>query len=167
MKILTIGIVTLLFLRGGLSPVFAKVYVQKNGLFSIDVPPGWHWFEYPQEVVMTFPDRKTVGIDIQFVAGHKLSPEEIQKTLKENDDKMINEGIKAHGGVLIADKETTLDGVYARELDFNPNPQNPIPVTYIALFNKGYALTITYGSREQDNNLIMQQAVATLKFNKT
>ncbi len=167
MKILTIGIVTLLFLGSGLAPVLAKVYVQKNGLFSMDVPQGWHWFEYPEEIVVALPDGKTVGIDIQFLASRKLSSQETQKTLKENIEKMINEGIKAHGGTLIADKEIRLNGVYARELDFNPNPHNPIPVTYMAFFNKGYAFTITYGSAEQEDNLIMQKAVGTFKFNKT
>ena len=152
---------------GGLKPVLAKVYTQKAGLFSIDVPQGWHWFEYPQEVIITYQDGKTMGIDIQFSANRKLASADIQKIIKDSDEKMINEGIKAHGGILISDKETNLDGVYARELDFNPGPHSPINVTYIALFNKGYAFTITYGSAEQEYNLLMQQAVGTIKLNKT
>jgi len=166
MKILTIGIVSLLVLGGGANPVLAKAYVQKDRLFSIDVPQGWHWFEYPEEVVITLPDGKTMGIDIQFLANRQLSVQDIPKTLKESNEKMINEGIKAHGGTLIADKEIHVDGVYARELDFNPDPHNPIPVTYIALFNKGYAFTITYSSAQRKDNLIMQKAVGTLQFIK-
>lgn len=165
-KIFIIFFVSLLFFGGWAKPVFAKVYVQKDGLFSINVPEGWHWFEYPQEIVLTYPDGKTMGIDIQFNPSSVLGLNEIKKNLKENDEKMIKQGIEAHGGALIRNIETSLDGVYARQLDFNPTPKNPLHVTYIALFNKGYAFTITYGSGKQEDSLMMQKAVETFKFNK-
>jgi len=166
-KTLTVLVFSLLFLGGHLQPVFAKVHVQKNGLFSVDVPQGWHWFEYSRRVLITYPDGITVGIDIQFVPSRALSLEGIKKALKEGDEKMIKEGVLAHGGVLIADKETSLDGVYARQLDFDLTPKDPVHVTYISLFNKGRVFTITYGSGKQEDNLIMRKAVGTFKFNKT
>ena len=37
---------------------------------------------------------------------------------------MIKEGIEAHHGTLIDDKEINLDGVYATRLDFKTAPPN-------------------------------------------
>ncbi len=163
-KILIIFIINLLFLCAWLKPVFALEHTQKDGLFSMDVPEGWHWVEYPQEIIITYPDGKTMAIDIQLVPSRKLSEVNIKKTLKETDDKMIKEGIEAHQGILIDDKEIKLDGVYATRLDFKTSSPNPVYVTYIAFFNKGYAFTITYGSADDKMRSVMDDALATIKF---
>ena len=42
----------------------------------------WHWVEYQQEIVITYPDGKTVAIDIQMVPSSKLSQAESRKPLK-------------------------------------------------------------------------------------
>ena len=130
----------------------------------MDIPEEWHWVEYPQEIVITYPDGKTMAIDIQLVPSRNLSQADIKKTIKEANDKMIKEGIEAHHGTLIDNKEIKLDGVYATQLDFKTPPPNPIYVTYISFFNKGYAFTITYGSRDDKMRLVMDDAVATIKF---
>ena len=79
----------------------------------MDVPKEWHWFEYPQEIIITYPDGKTMAFDIQMIPSRKLSQAEIKKNLKEGKDKMIKEGVEAHQGTLIDDKEVSIDGVYA------------------------------------------------------
>jgi hypothetical protein len=163
-RILIIFIINLLFLGVWLKPVFALEHTQKNGLFSMDIPEEWHWMEYPQEIIITYPDAKTMAMDIQLVPSRNLSPSDIKKAIKESDDKMIKEGIEAHHGVLIDDKEIKLDGVYAAQLDFKTALPNSIDVTYISFFNKGYAFTITYGSSDEKIHLGMDDAVATFKF---
>lgn len=163
-KILFIFIINLLFLASVSSPVFAKEHIQMKGLFSMDVPEEWHWAEDPQEVVVTYPDGKTVAIDIQLVPSRALSEADIKKMIKDADDKMINEGIKAHNGILIDNKEIKFDGAYATQLDFKTAPPNPINVTYLSFFNKGYAYTITYGSEDSKMHSMMDDVVATFKF---
>jgi hypothetical protein len=164
-KILTIFIVNLLFLGAWLKPVFALEHTQKDGLFKMDIPKEWHWVDNSQEVVITFPDGKTMAIDIELVPSSKLSQTDIKKALEDSDDKMIKEGIEAHQATLIDNKEIKFDGVYAKQLDFKTAPPDPIFVTYISLFNKGYAFTITYGSGDDKMRSMMDDAVATFKFN--
>ena len=163
-KILIIFIINLLFWANGHNPVFAMEHIQKNGLFSMNVPGGWHWMENPQEVVITYPDRKTIAIDIQLMLSRHLTQADIKKTLKEANDKMIKKGIEAHHGTLIDDKEIKLDGVYATRLDFETVPPNPIHVTYISFFNKDYGFSITYGSEDDKMHSVMDGVVATFKF---
>jgi hypothetical protein len=163
-KILIIFIISLLFLASGRTLVFAMEHTQRNGLFSMNVPEQWHWMENSQEVVITYPDGKTMAIDIQLVPNRNLTQADIKKILKEADDKMIKKGIEAHHGTLIDDKEIKLDGVYATRLDFKTIPPNPIHVTYISFFNKGYGFSITYGSEDDKMHSVMDDAVATFKF---
>ena len=72
-KILIIFIISLLFWTSGRTLVFAMEHTQRNGLFSMNVPEGWHWMENPQEVVITYPDRKTMAIDIQLMPRDRKS----------------------------------------------------------------------------------------------
>ena len=153
------------FLAGGVKPVFAIQRTQKEGLFSIEIPEGWRWVESLQEIIVTYPDGKTVAIDITLVPSRNLSQAQIKELLKDSGDKMIKEGIEAHNGTLIHDKEIKFDGVYARQLDFKPSPENPIDMTYISFFNKGHAFTITYGAAKDDKmRLVMEDIVASFKF---
>lgn len=163
-KGLIIFIISLLFLVGGLKPVFAVEHAQKDGLFSLDIPAEWHWVEYAQQVMITYPDAKTVALDIQFVPSDALAQADIKKILKEGNDKMINEGVKAHNGTVIHNKETTFGGVYATRLDFSTTPPNRTFVSYISFFNKNYAYTITYGSEDPKMFLMMQDVSETFKF---
>lgn len=163
-KILIIFTISLLFLTGGLGPVFALEHTQKDGLFSMDIPSDWHWDEYPGEVIITYPDGKTIAIDIQMVPSIKLSQDDIKKTLKEDDDKMIQEGVNSHHGTFLDEKVINLAGVYATQLDFKTAPPNRIYVTYIAFFIKGYAFTVTYGSGDDKIRSVMDDALATFKF---
>ena len=66
-----------------------------------------------------------IAIDIQFLASRSMSQADMKKSIKEGNDKMIREGIEAHHGTLIDNKETTLDGAYATQLDFRTAPPNP------------------------------------------
>jgi len=163
-RILIIFIVSFFLSAGRGHFAYAMEHSQRDGLFSMDIPEEWHWVEYPEEIVITYPDGKTVAIDIQLVLSRKLSQADIKKTLKEDNDKMIKEGVEAHQGTLIDDKEIKLDGVYATQLDFETAPPNRVNVTYISSFNKGHAFTITYGSEDEKMHLMMDDVVATFKF---
>jgi len=163
-RIPVVFIISLLLSAGGMGSAFAEVHAQRDGLFSMDVPSGWHWDEYPGEVIITFSDGKTIAIDIQMVPSSKTSLAQIKKTLKEDDDKMIKLGINAHHGTFLDEKEISLDGVYATQLDFKTAPPNVIHVTYVAFFNKGHAFTVTYGSGDGKIHSVMDDALATLKF---
>ena len=163
-KILIIFIINLLLLANGHNLVFAMEHTQMNGLFSMDIPDEWHWIETPQQVVITYHNGKTTAIDIQLVPSRNLSQVEIKKILKKSNDKIIKEGIKTHNGTLIDNKKIKFRGVYATRLDFKTTPPNPIYVTYISFFNKGYAFTITYASADDKMSLMMDDILATIKF---
>ena len=163
-NVLIIFIVNLFLLMVPVKSVFALEHTQKDGLFSMDIPDGWHWVEFPEQVIVTYPDGKTMAIDIEFMPSKKISQTDIKQALKASDDKMITEGIKTHKGVLEDNKEIKFDGAYATQLDFQSSIQNPIYVTYISFFNKGYVYTITYGDRDDKVRLLMEDAVATFKF---
>jgi len=77
---------------------------------------------------------------------------------------MIKEGIEAHHGTLIDNKEISLNGVYATQLDFKIFPDNPVNVTYVSFFNKGYAFTVTYGSGDNKIHEVLDDVFATLKL---
>jgi len=163
MKIKLLAIFIFGSLFWGTGSVWALEHTQKDGLFSLNIPEGWKWFEYQEEIVITYPDGKTAAIDIELVPSRKLSQADIKQTLKEGNDKIIKEGIHAHNGILIDDKETRLDGVYATQLDFKTAP-SAVYVTYISFFNKGHVYTITYGSRDDKMRLLMDDVVMTFKF---
>ena len=163
-KISIIFFITSLFFLAGLKPVFALEHLAKNRLFMMDVPEAWQWVEYPEEIVITYPDAKTVAIDIQMVSSPEFSKADIKKTIKEANDKLIKDGIEAHNATLIDNKEIKVDGVYATQIDFKTAPPNIIYVTYISFFNKGYAFTITYGGGDDKMRLLMDDVVATFKF---
>jgi len=165
-RISIIFIIASFFLFVGIKPVLALEHFAKNGLFSMDVPEGWQWVEYPEEVVVTYPDGKTVAVDIQLVSSINLSKADIKKTLKEANDKMIKEGIEAHHATLIDNKEIKVDGAYATQIDFKTAEPNSIDVTYISFFNKGYTFTITYGSADDKMRLVLDDVVATFKFTR-
>jgi hypothetical protein len=163
-KMSFIFMINLLFLGAWLNPAFALEHTQKNGLFSMNIPEEWHWVEASHEVVITYPDGQTVAIDIQIVPSRNLSQAQIKNTIQMADEKMIKDGIQAHNGSLIDNKEIRINGVYATQLDFKTSPPNPIHVTYISFFNKGYAFTITYGSEDEKMHSVMDDVIATLKF---
>lgn len=146
---------------------FALEHSQKDGLFSMDIPENWHWVDYPQETIITYPDGQTVAIDIQWVASRLKSQDEIKKVIKEGNDKMVKDGIEAHQGTFIDEKEFKLDGVYATQLDFDTAYPNSVHVSYVSFFNEGYAFTITYGSRDAIMNSVMDDAVETIKLSPT
>jgi hypothetical protein len=163
-KISFILIINLLFLGAWFNPAHALEYTQKDKLFSMNIPEGLHWAEGGQEMVVTYPDRKTVAIDIQWVPSRDLSQAEIKNIIKQDNDKMIKEGIQAHNGTLIDDREIKLSGVYATQLDFKTSPPNPMQVAYISFFNKGYAFTVTYGSPDDKMRSMLDDIIATIKF---
>jgi len=163
-KIAFILIMTSLFSFAGLKSVLALEHLAKNGLFTMDVPAGWDWAEYPEEIVITYPGTKNVAIDIQLVSSPEFSKADIKKTIKEANDKMIKDGIEAHHANLIGNKEIKVDGIYATQIDFKTADPNSIHVTYISFFNKGYAFTITYGGADNKMRLLLDDAIATFKF---
>jgi len=164
-RLITIFFLNLLLGCFYLNPVFALEHSQRDGLLSMDIPKDWHWEEFSQEIVITYPDGQSAAIDIQWLPNHLISLDDIKKTLKEGNERMIKEGIEPHQGKLIENKEITIDGVYATELEFKSGPDNPVDVSYISFINKGNAFTITYGSRDENMRLLMDDAVSTIKFN--
>jgi len=163
-KLTVICIINLLFLAGAFKAAFALEHTQKDGLFKMDVPEQLYWREFPQEIIITYPDGQTVAMDIQLIPSVSLSEEDAKKKLKDSNEAMIKQGIQAHHGALIDNKEIKVDGVYATQLDFKTSPPDPIDVTYIAFFNKGYAFSITYGTNDEKMRLLLDDAVATIKF---
>jgi hypothetical protein len=146
-------------------PVWAMVHSQKNGLFSMDVPATWHWFEYPGEIIITYPDGQTMAIDIKMTPIDKgLSTADIKQRLKQANAKMLKDGVEAHGGQFIDQKEIGIGGVYATRLDFRTAPPQSVKVAYILFYNKGYTFSISYGSQDDKMISVMDDAVSTITF---
>ena len=140
-----------------------KTYVQKDGLFSISVPNAWHWKEKAGDIGITNAEEKN-GIAIIFNPYAEVSEEQAKEILKKGNEVMVEIGIKPKKGIVFDEKETRIDGVYARQLDFSPFPEKPWHMTYISFLNKGYAFTITFGSDVEEERLIMEKIVKTFKF---
>ena len=163
-KISAVFLLSVIFLVIGNRTVLALEHSQKDGLFKMDIPKEWHWMEYAHEIIITYPDGKTMAMDIQLVPSRPLSEADIKKTLKEGVDRMVKDGIEAHQGTLIDNKEIDIDGVYATRLDFKTVPPNPVYVTCISVFNKGFALTVTYGSEDDKMHSMLDDTFATFRF---
>jgi hypothetical protein len=140
-----------------LSPFcFAETRSQQDGLFRIDVPECWHWFERPGYVMITNPERNN-SISIQFIPMHIESDEKAKEILKEGNQAMTANTIRPFlKGNVISDIETDIDGVYARKLDYLfPSADEmefgseTVHGTYLSLFHKDYTFAITFGALQR------------------
>lgn len=139
-------------------------HIQKDGLFSISIPKGWHWKEKPGDIMITNPEEKA-GIAIEFAQTSVVSEEQAKEVLKKGNEAMIKTGIEPVKGSVLGEKEIRLDGMYSRQLDFCPTLETPKEhITYISCLNKGYVFTITFGSDKEEERLLMEKAVETFKF---
>ncbi len=139
-------------------------HFQKRGLFMMDVPSGWHWNEYPDEIIIAYSDGKTMAMDIKMTPSDPMTPAQAKEFLKDGNAQMITQGIKAHRGTLLGQKDFNIDGVYATRLDFKPMPNSPLVATYIAFYTKNTVCTIDYGSEDEKIRAVMDDAVASLRF---
>jgi len=143
---------------------FAIEHVQKDGLFSMDIPQAWHWDEFPGEVVIAFADGKTAAMDIQMTPIEHLSSVDIRQRLKDNDDFLVKQ-IQAHGGSLTSQQMIKIDGVDASDLNFKTSQgQDIIAVTYISFFNKGQGFRITYATKDVKTHEVLDDVMGSLKF---
>ena len=144
----------------------SQVYFQKDGLFKIDVLPGWNWIEKPGDIMITNPKGDN-GISIQFKPAPVESDEKAKEALKKGNQAMITALIKPFlKGTVIGEAESSVDGVYARKLDYLfPLGDKTSHGTYISLFYKAHAFTITFGARQQsEERFKMEKIVETFKF---
>ena len=143
----------------------AESYSQREGLFKISVPDGWHWSEQPGKVKIVNPQGDN-GISIQFAPKRNPSSEEEAKALlKKGNQAMIESLVKPSNGNVVKEEERRLGGVYARQLDFLLPAKNQVGrITYISLYNKGNAFTITFGGSNEKQNSEMAKIVETLRF---
>lgn len=153
----------LLMLGGLSSSAMALEYTQKQGYFKMNLPDGWKWVEFPNEVLVNYPDGKTVGIDIQFAPDVVKSPAEMKKTLEDSVGKMKT-GVEAHNGKILNDKEMNLDGEYARRLDFVTSSPHAVYVSYIAFFHAGDVYTIIFGNPNPNDFNTLDAVAASFKF---
>lgn len=143
---------------------FAAGHVQKDGLFSMNIPETWHWNEFPGEIIIAYPDGKTAAIDIQWTPVASLSSSDMNQRIKDNNDFLVKQ-IQAHGGTLTNQKLLKMDGIVASELDFNTGQgADTIAVSYVSFFNKGEGFKITYAARDVKTREVLDDVVASLKF---
>ena len=142
----------------------AEPYSQKEGLFKISVPDGWRWSEQSGKVKIVNPQGNN-GISIQFTPKGQPSGEEAKALLKQSNQAMIESFVKPSNGTVVKEEEKQLGGVYARQLDFLLPVKNEVGrMTYISLYNKGYAFTITFGGSNEKENSEMAKIVETVQF---
>lgn len=147
------------------SACLAETYYQKDKLFSINVPEGWSVSEKPGSVKIVNPKRDN-GISIQFKATD-ISQKDVAEQSHINTlmmGKAIAEKLK---GTIAGEKETSVDGVYARQLDYITNLSGiTANSTYIVIINaaKGYAFTITFGASAKGEKEKMENAVKSFRF---
>lgn len=144
---------------------FAETYSQKGGLFKIDVPNGWSWIEPPGEgrIRIENPER-TNGISIQFKPTSILPEEKVKELLKTNIQIMIKDMVEPKNGTVLGEKERRIGGANARQLDFLLSLRGEIGhVVYIAIINKDYAFTITFGGPKEEK-LEMEKIVESIQF---
>lgn len=143
---------------------FAETYSQKDELFKIDVPNGWHWVEKPSNIRITNPEG-TNGISIQFKPTSIETDEEIKEILKLGVQNAIKLEVEPYNGTVISDRESEIDGVYARQLDYLLILKGETgQITSISFINKGYAFAISFGGPFKKERVKMQKIVETFQF---
>ncbi|MFO1514030.1 MAG: hypothetical protein U1F83_14105 [Verrucomicrobiota bacterium] len=144
---------------------FAETSEQKDHLFKITLPEGWRWNEQAGKIRISDPKNGN-SISIQFAPSRKLSSDEEKELLKKGNQEFIKRIVMPAKGTVIREEERQISGIHARQLTYLLSHGGAVGnVTYIALFNKGYAFTITFGGPEKNQVEAMKKSVETLKFN--
>jgi hypothetical protein len=141
-----------------------KQFEQKERLFKMNPPGGWHWDERPGNVRVSDPKTGN-AISIQFAPAANYSSAEIKELLRKGNEKMVERFVKPSGGVVIKEEERELAGTYARQLTFLQSHNGETgTVTYISLFAKGHAFTVTFGGPDENQVAEIRRSVETLRF---
>jgi hypothetical protein len=75
--------------------------------------------------------------------------------------------VNPFNGIILDEKETEINGIYARRLDFSTStlvPGHAIEGTYISLFQEGNVFTISFGSQIQEVKAVLERVVQSLQF---
>ncbi len=144
----------------------SEQYLQKDGLFKINMPDNWRGQELPGKVLIFPPPPNGAGIVIQFkeISG-KETLDEIRKEIISSLESIVEYKIKPIGGSVIENKEIIIDNVYARRLYYRISLKNePMYFIRVAFVNKGYTFTIDYGSLSKEDVDKVISLVDTFKF---
>jgi len=145
--------------------VFAETYVQKDGLFTIDIPEKWTVAEKKDEVsiVTIYNPEKNNGVSIQF-APENVRPEDVENRLNNACNIMLN-NIKQRDGFVLDIETLQIGNAPARRINFAIHTSSGVNnASQLLILYKGYKFTITYGSRDDKEMTLMFDAVKTFKF---
>jgi hypothetical protein len=143
---------------------FAETYYQKDKLFKIDVPDGWHWVERPGEVSIMNPIGIN-GVRIKFSPSDVISDKEARKAIKKGKESLKQQMVEQFSVTITNEKETQINDVYAYRLDYLlPSKGEVAEATMINFFNKGYFFGINFGSQIKSERLIMERIIETFQF---
>ena len=160
-------------LRGSKPAREGEIFYQKDGLFKAALPKGWRWMESPGEVGLINPELKGGGL-IKFYPDTTITDANMEEELKKANQIVIESFVKPFDGIILDEKATEINGIYARRLDFSTS--TPVPGhtiegtcisfegTCISLFQKGNVFTISFRSRIQEVKAVLERIVQSLQF---
>jgi hypothetical protein len=144
--------------------VFAQVRSQAAGLFWIDVPQQWQWFEDADSVTLMSPSGyQAVRIDFKVVDGiHDAS--QAQELVRRTMASQIQEKAFLNGKPVLK-VERKIGGVFALQTGFIVStPHGMKQATAIVFFRDRRLFQVTFEAPREFLRLEMEKIVDTITF---
>ncbi len=144
---------------------FAELYVSIKGLFKIDVPKGWEWLDNSDTVIISSVLQEgAIIIKIQTQSDAVNFQGHIDEFLDRGIGNMVQK-VKEEKGVVVSQKQRTLDGLKARQVDFLLNSdEGKAHATFMAVFFKKYLFTIYMEGPDEAERAKMVKIIERIKF---
>ncbi len=161
-KFLLFGILGAILISS--SAGFAQVQGQKDGLFWIEVPQGWQWYEDSDSVTVMNPvNSRGLRIDFNVVDGVNNGSAAME--LVENAAAAKVEELVLKNGRAILKVDRKIDGVFALQRGFIiSTPDGMRQATAIVFFHDRYLFSIYFEAIREFQRVEMEAIADTIKF---
>lgn len=155
----TILVTAMFFLVCVPTSIFAETHIQKDGLFSMDVPSGWRWDENEKRVELKNPDfSEEIYFGFRKLDGFMLF-------LSRSVPVIMKIGIKLAGGNVVSEKKVTVDNINGTRIDMimtTKGRSSPGAMTFF--WTKDYLFMIGFESYFEKERLEIEKIIKTFRF---
>lgn len=143
---------------------FAEVVGSKDGLFWMDVPQGWQWYEDNGGVTVVNPTgNHAIRIDIEARDGIRID-EDAKQLVRDAMAAKIQE-VALHNGKAVLKTQRKVDGVFSLQSGFIISASDGMrQATAVIFFHGRYLFNIYFEASREFQRLEMEAIVDTIKF---